>query len=79
MAVKTITIDIEAYNILYNQKKKGESFSQVIKRRLKKNSTAKNVIHNLKKYALSNECIEKIDNIVKRRKDSIINSEIVGS
>jgi predicted CopG family antitoxin len=78
MAVKTITIDMEAYNILNNEKKKGESFSQVIKRRLKKTSTAKNLLDNIEKYSLSDECLEKIDIVIKKRNDSIINSEVIG-
>ena len=78
MAVKTITIDMEAYNILAKQKKKGESFSQVIKRRLRKQSTAKHLLENLKLYAPSDECLDKIDQVIKDRDKSLTESEIIG-
>ena len=75
MAVKTITIDMEAYNILKNEKMKGESFSQVIRRRLKKNSTAHNLLHNLNKFSLSEDTISNIDELINDRNKSMINSE----
>jgi predicted CopG family antitoxin len=77
VAVKTITIDMEAYNILKNEKKQGESFSQVIKRRLRKNSTAHNLLRNLKTFSLSEKTLSHVDELINDRDTSLINSEII--
>ena len=65
MAVKTITIDMEAYEILSNDKKENESFSQVIKRHFKNKSNAQNLLNNLNKCTLSEETLSNIDGIIK--------------
>jgi predicted CopG family antitoxin len=48
MAVKTITIDMEAYEALASRKREGESFSRVIKRTLaSERYTAANLLERL--------------------------------
>ena len=78
MAVKTITIDIEAYEILAAEKRGNESFSQVIKRKLKEKSTASNLLRNLPKCALSEDTLSNIDRIIEDRKCSLPDSIILG-
>ncbi len=68
---------MEAYNILNNEKMEGESFSQVIKRRLKHKSTAVTLLTSLNELALSNDTLSKMDEIVKDRVKSPIDSEIM--
>jgi predicted CopG family antitoxin len=48
MAVKTITIDMEAYELLARHKKEGQSFSQVIKARFGEQPTAGRLLARLK-------------------------------
>lgn len=68
MAVKTITIDLEAYNALASRKRPGESFSQVIKRTLRNERyTAGNLLEHLDSVALSGRTLDEIDAAVRSR------------
>jgi len=77
MAVKTITIDIEAYNLLSSEKKAKESFSKVIKRRLKPVHTADNLLRNLDKIMLSDSTLDETEEILRSREKSMANSPII--
>jgi predicted CopG family antitoxin len=64
MAVKTITIDLEAYEALAKRKKGNESFSQVIKRTFSEERyTAKHLLENLEEVSLSEETLDRIEEI----------------
>jgi predicted CopG family antitoxin len=68
VAVKTITIDIEAYEKLASLKKEGESFSRLIKRVLStKRSTAADLLNSLPRFALSGETLDRVDEVVRER------------
>jgi predicted CopG family antitoxin len=64
MAVKTITIDLDAYDALVKSKRGKESFSQVIKRTFKEERyTAKHLLENLSEVSLPNETLERVEEI----------------
>ena len=64
MAAKTITIDLEAYEALAKRKKANESFSQVIKRTFtEERYTAKHLLENLVEVSLSDEALDRIEEI----------------
>jgi predicted CopG family antitoxin len=68
MAVKTITIDMEAYEKLASIKQEGESFSRLIKRILStKRSTAADLLNSLPRIALSSETLVRLDEVVRER------------
>ena len=78
MAVKTITIDMEAYEILSSLKKNNESFSQVIKKTLRRESkSAARLLHNLDSCLLSDETLNKVNQIVEDRNRSMTDSPIL--
>lgn len=71
MAVKTITIDMEAYKLLSSEKKSKESFSKVIKRRLKPAHTAENLLMNLNRVSLSDSTLDKLEELLQVRQESM--------
>ncbi|MGH9365192.1 MAG: antitoxin VapB family protein [Thermoanaerobaculia bacterium] len=67
MAVKTITIDLEAYEALSRRKRKGESFSRVIKEHFGRRSTGRDLAALLPEIRLSEETLAGTAALVRRR------------
>jgi predicted CopG family antitoxin len=61
MAVKTITIDMEAYEILSRHKGAGQSFSQVIKERFGRRMTGKELLGIARHAGLSEKTLDAIE------------------
>ena len=70
MAVKTITIDLEAYELLARHKAGGLSFSQVIKRHFGPQPTAGRFRQMLRTVNLSEEALKHIEATVRDRRRS---------
>ena len=77
MAVKTITIDMEAYDLLSAEKGPAESFSRVIKRRLRPASTGRSLQRALPSCTLAKDTLDALERIVTSRSDSSINSPVI--
>jgi predicted CopG family antitoxin len=70
MAVKTITIDLEAYEILARSKQPGESFSQVIKKRLGRRLTGRDLLGLAGRTRVSDDTLDAIEEQVRERRSS---------
>lgn len=70
MAVKTITIDIEAYEVLSRYKRDGQSFSQVIKEHFGRQMTIGRFRERLRSVRLSDDTLDAIEAQIKARKNS---------
>jgi predicted CopG family antitoxin len=78
MAVKTITIDMEAYEILLKAKKGKESFSKVIKKTLlPQQKTARNLLENLDTLFLADDTLDAVEKIILERDNSLTDSDVL--
>ena len=68
MAVKTITIDMEAYDLLSRDKREGQSFSQVIKARFGVQPTAGRFLARARTIRLSAATLDAMERQVRDRK-----------
>ena len=68
MAVKTITIDMEAYALLSRQKRGGQSFSQVIKAHFGPQPTAGRFLERIRSSRLSASTLDGVERQVRARR-----------
>jgi predicted CopG family antitoxin len=68
MAVKTITIDLEAYDALARHKKAGQSFSQVIKQHFGTPRTGRDLSAALSRLTLDVRTIDAVEADVRGRR-----------
>ena len=77
MAVKTITIDMEAYEMLSDEKRGKESFSKVIKRRLASEKTATSLLAAIENLSFDEDTIDYTEEIVESRKQWVAESPVI--
>lgn len=68
MAVKTITIDLDAYEALARRKRKGQSFSEVIKEQFGGARTGRDLLQALAGAAVSEDTTDRIEARVAARR-----------
>jgi predicted CopG family antitoxin len=68
MAVKTITIDMEAYNLLARRKHEGESFSDVIKAHFGPQPTAGRFRQLMRTARISEDALKHMEAVVRERR-----------
>lgn len=68
MAVKTITLDLEAYELLRRRKRGKQSFSQVVKEHFGPRQTIREFRRALGEVSLSEEALDAIDREIEERR-----------
>lgn len=68
MAVKTITIDMDAYELLARHKREGQSFSQVIKEHFGPQPTAARFLTHVRRLRMSAPALDAMEAQVRARR-----------
>ena len=68
MAVKTITIDLEAYEALARHKRKGDSFSRVIKEHFGRRRTGRDLAVLVGTLRLAEDSLTAVEKLVRERR-----------
>jgi predicted CopG family antitoxin len=68
MAVKTITIDLEAYEALARRKQPGQSFSDVIKRHFASGSTGRDLLEAVRRFPLAEDTLDAVEAQLRARR-----------
>jgi predicted CopG family antitoxin len=71
MAVKTITLDLEAYELLRRHKRGRQSFSQVVKEHFGPRRTIDEFRKALDEVTLSDETLDAIDRQIEERQNDL--------
>lgn len=71
MSVKTITLDMEAYELLRRRKRGRQSFSQVVKEHFGAGHTIDEFRGALLEWEVSDELLDHVDEQIDRRQDEL--------
>ncbi len=68
MAVKTITINLEAYEVLARHKRKGDSFSRVIKEHFGRRRTGRDLAALVRQLRLAEDTLARAEKLARDRR-----------